>query len=247
MPFTFSHPAAVLPLGFLPRRFISMTGLIAGSMAPDFEYFLRMRSLSFYSHTWLGILWFDLPLTIFLAFIFHQLVRNKLIDNSPLFITRRLVVYKSFDWKKHFMANFLVVIVSIIIGAASHILWDRFTHEGKIFIHVIDQVENDFIIAGYSFSRYRMLQDVSSMIGGLVVVYAVVRLPADKLFTRQNSILSYWRSVLLITVVIVGAWVLFVHRNHFSKNLIIVSISAWLIGLVLTSLMPVKTKIKAQQ
>ena len=57
MPFTFSHPAIILPLKKLPKKYISMTGLIVGSIAPDFEYFLRMKSK--YSHTMSGILWYD--------------------------------------------------------------------------------------------------------------------------------------------------------------------------------------------
>ena len=51
MPFTFSHPAIVLPLKYLPKKWFSFTGLIIGSMTPDFEYFLRMKVKSDYSHT----------------------------------------------------------------------------------------------------------------------------------------------------------------------------------------------------
>ncbi|WP_240482010.1 DUF4184 family protein [Flavobacterium psychrophilum] len=39
MPFTFSHPAIILPLRYLPRQWFSLTGLIIGSLTPDFEYF----------------------------------------------------------------------------------------------------------------------------------------------------------------------------------------------------------------
>ena len=46
MPFTFSHPAAVLPLRLLPRHWFSLTGLVIGSMVPDFEYFLRSMRLT---------------------------------------------------------------------------------------------------------------------------------------------------------------------------------------------------------
>jgi len=44
MPFTFSHPAIVLPLATLRRQWISATGLIIGSITPDFEYFIRMKN-----------------------------------------------------------------------------------------------------------------------------------------------------------------------------------------------------------
>lgn len=85
MPFTFSHPAIVLPLAFLPKKIISITGLIIGSLTPDFEYFIRMKLSSEYSHTISGVFLFDLPLGIILTFLFHGIVRNKLIDNLPRF------------------------------------------------------------------------------------------------------------------------------------------------------------------
>jgi hypothetical protein len=55
MPFTFAHPAVVLPGGYLPKQWLSLTGLVVGSRTPDFEYFFRWRVLSLYSHTLAGI------------------------------------------------------------------------------------------------------------------------------------------------------------------------------------------------
>ncbi len=129
MPFTFSHPAAILPLAYLPKRWISLTGLIIGSMIPDFEYFIRMKPFSQYSHTILGVFWFDLPLAILIAFIFHNLVKNSLFNNSPAFLQVRLADYKNLDWNNYFRKNWLIVIISILIGTFSHLLWDSFTHE----------------------------------------------------------------------------------------------------------------------
>ncbi len=51
MPFTFSHPAIILPLKYLPQNWFSLTGLIIGSLTRDFEYFIRMKVRSNYSHT----------------------------------------------------------------------------------------------------------------------------------------------------------------------------------------------------
>ena len=83
MPFTFSHPAIILPFRYLPVKWFSFTGLVIGSLTPDFEYFIRMKVQSIYSHTLLGIFWFDLPLAILLAFLFHSLVRDTLFFNLP--------------------------------------------------------------------------------------------------------------------------------------------------------------------
>src|ERR1700693_4633907 len=122
MPFTFSHPAIVLPLTLKKIR-LSATGLIIGSMTPDFEYFIRMRNVSKYSHTYAGLFWFDLPLALLLCFIYHTIVRNSLFDNLPIFLKERFIIYKNFQWENYFQKNWKVVCISILIGAASHIVW----------------------------------------------------------------------------------------------------------------------------
>ena len=134
MPFTFSHPAIVLPLAYLPSRWVSLTGLVIESLTPDFEYFLRMKIQSNYSHTLGGLFWFDLPLGILLAFIFHNIVRSPLIDNLPDFLKERFLIFDRFHWNQYFKKNYLVVVISILIGAASHVLWDGFTHHGGYFV-----------------------------------------------------------------------------------------------------------------
>jgi len=105
MPFTFSHPAIVLPLKFLPKRWFSLTALVIGSLTPDFEYFIRMKVQSDFSHTFLGIFWFYLPLGILLAFIFHNTVRNSLFVNIPMSLKSRLNRFNEFNWNRYFMSN----------------------------------------------------------------------------------------------------------------------------------------------
>src|SRR5687768_5125244 len=106
-----------------------MTGLVIGSMAPDFEYFIRMRVKSIYSHSFIGLFWFDLPVTILFAFVFHNVVRNVLTSNLPTFLVSRLTIYNAFDWRAYFKRHYVIVIISALIGSFSHIAWDSFTHE----------------------------------------------------------------------------------------------------------------------
>jgi hypothetical protein len=134
MPFTFSHPALVLPARLLPKWTYSMTGLIVGSITPDFEYFIRMNVISIYSHTLWGLLYFDLPVAIAITFIFHDNVRDNLINNLPKSVQSRFTYLKSFDWNSTFRKTWPIVILSIIIGSASHIFWDDFTHVSGYFV-----------------------------------------------------------------------------------------------------------------
>ena len=147
MPFTLSHPAAILPLTYLPTRWFSLTGLVIGSLTPDFEYFLRMRLKSLYGHTVAGLFWFDLPLGLALAFIFHNQVRNSLFDNLPPFLGSRFQAFRQFDWNGYFIKNIGIVVVSILVGAASHLLWDSFTHDRGYFVRTIQELAGTFVSA----------------------------------------------------------------------------------------------------
>jgi Domain of unknown function (DUF4184) len=53
-----------------------------------------MKMQSDYSHTLGGLFWFDLPLGLLLAFIFHTIVRNMLDDNLPAVLRSLLSNYK---------------------------------------------------------------------------------------------------------------------------------------------------------
>ncbi|SEP14833.1 DUF4184 family protein [Paenibacillus sp. OV219] len=55
MPFTFAHPAYALPLKFINPRYLSATGLVLGSMAPDFEYFLTLEPHQTIGHSFSGL------------------------------------------------------------------------------------------------------------------------------------------------------------------------------------------------
>ncbi len=51
MPFTLAHPAAVLPVKNKWPHLFNGTALILGSMAPDFEYFIRFKAQGTIGHS----------------------------------------------------------------------------------------------------------------------------------------------------------------------------------------------------
>jgi hypothetical protein len=233
MPFTFSHPAIVLPLTFLPRQWVSMTGLVIGSLTPDFEYFLRMRIKSNYSHTIDGLFWFDLPLGLLLAFIFHNLVRDKLFDNLPTFLKSRFLTFKQFDWNRHFKRNWLIVTISILIGAASHIFWDSFTHDHGYFVQTIPALQNSVAFLGGQVPILKILQHTSTLLGGIVISFAIYRLSTNKT-ENENINLKYWTILAGLTLTIIAIRLLSGLELKQYGNVIVTAISAGFISLTLT-------------
>src|SRR5579871_4022702 len=148
MPFTFSHPAAVLPLALIRRKWISLTALAIGSLTPDFEYFFRMRIFSTYSHSWGGVFSFDLPVGLLLSFVFHGVVRDPLMNNLPRFLQRRFQRYRLLNWPQYFISNWIGVVICLVIGAASHILWDGFTHRTGYFVRMMPVLQDNVNFIG---------------------------------------------------------------------------------------------------
>ena len=190
MPFTFSHPAIVLPLNRLSKRWISITALVIGSITPDFEYFIRMKVLSIYSHTLGGLFWFDLPLALILLIIYNRFIKDKLIDHLPGYFNKRLSVYKN-EMPKYFGTNFIVIILCLLIGGASHIFWDSFTHPTGYFVKHSHVLSPKIAIKHLPVPLYSILQQLSSLIGALVIIYAINQMPVVRI-TKAKESTMYW-------------------------------------------------------
>ena len=175
MPFTPAHPAIVLPL--ICSRYFSATGLIIGSLSPDFEYFFKMSVDSIYSHSKVGLFYFDLPVTIVLSILFHQLVKTNFIANLPGFLQKRFHDTLRFNFIQYLKTNWWIFLYSSIIGAASHIFWDSFTHNNRFFSRQFSTIYERMSVPfdGVSYPLFYVLQHISTAVG-LVVVSFISRL-----------------------------------------------------------------------
>ena len=236
MPFTFSHPAIVLPVTYLPKKWYSLSGLIIGSMTPDFEYFIRMKDYSKYSHTWTGLFWFDVPLGLILIFVFHNIVRNILIQYLPFSLNIRFSAFSKFNWNKYFQGHIIVVLISLIAGIASHIFWDSFTHSGGYFFQNIPFLEERINVFNYQVFGSTILQYLSSVFGGLVMLIVIFKLPEGN-NTKQDNILNFWLlvSLVMISVVNVRLYLDTLLNHHKHEDIIVTMISGALIGITTLS------------
>ncbi len=242
MPFTFSHPAIILPLAYLPKRWFSLTGLIIGSLMPDFEYFLRMKIRSDFSHTFEGVFLFDLPLGIVTAFVFHNIVRNNLFDNLPYILKSRVVIFKNFNWNTYFKKNWLVVIFSVIIGTFSHILWDSFTHDTGYFVQKFEVLNQSVELFDKQIPILKILQHLSTFIGAFIIGFSLYKLPTHAADSKSIN-LNYWLTFFGLIVVFAFIFLTVKSAQYAIGNLIVSIISLSMLALILTSLV-IKTKPK---
>jgi len=239
MPFTFSHPAIILPLTYLPKRWISLTGLVIGSLTPDFEYFIRFKIQSNYSHTVSGLLWFDLPLGILLAFLFHNLIRDQLYINLPPFLKSRLMSATSFNWNLYFRKNWIVVIFSTLMGAFSHVLWDSFTHNHGYFVESISLLKSSVELFGIQVPILKILQHTSTILGGIAIAYVLWKLPVENIAPNGKGF-KFWTIASFIVIAIIMIRLLTGLSFLQYGNVITSGISAGIISLIITSVISKK-------
>ena len=234
MPFTFAHPLAVLP--FLKRKYFSATGLLIGSIVPDFESFARMRSFSEHSHTLAGLLYFDLPLGFLLALLFHKMIKNVLLDNSPLFVQQRLVPLRQLDFIEYLKRNFWIFTNSLLVGSATHLLWDSFTHGGAFMSSMIPYLhETALPFQGARYPMWYTLQNISSIIGLLgVILYFLMQKPQACSLSKPS--MTFWSVVVAITAI--AFYMRYQWGPHMNEgNSVVALVAAFLLALVMTAVL----------
>jgi len=124
MPFTVAHAAAVLPL----RRFnLVWSAFIIGSMAPDFPYIVGNVHYRELGHQFPGLVVFTIPASLFALWLFHDVIKRPVIQLMPAAMQERLRDQRG-DFSFLPASRFLAILGSIVLGIASHLIWDSFTH-----------------------------------------------------------------------------------------------------------------------
>ncbi|WP_162428614.1 DUF4184 family protein [Pontibacter pudoricolor] len=193
MPFTAAHPALILPLLRLKSRWFSTTGLIVGSIAPDFAYFLPYRSYGTLSHSLKGLFIFNLPMAIVLAVVFHVLVREQAITNLPEYLRERASAVKPVKIGRYLLRNGHIFAISVLIGSFTHLFWDSFTHSNEYFVRNYSFLLTPVSLGFIELPLSRVIQHTSTFVGLAAIGWYLSTLPTIAV-KRSNwfSWLPYW-------------------------------------------------------
>lgn len=194
MPFTAAHPALILPLQRLHSRWFSSTGLIVGSIAPDFAYFLPpVYDLGKLSHSLKGLLYFDLPMTLVLAILFHGLLREQLLENLPDYFRKRALPVKPVKLSSYLPRNWHIFAVSALIGSFTHLFWDSFTHYNEYFVRNYSFLMQPVSVGALKLPLSRVIQHASTVVGLSVILWHINTLPVAPIAQRSwFTIMPYW-------------------------------------------------------
>ena len=228
MPFTFAHPAAVVPL--LRNRTLVPAGLIIGAMSPDFEYFLRLDTVSTHTHTLPGLVYACVPLGLLGLMLWQGVVRRPFVAALPGFLRDRVGALGSSGVPRTARAWFWAAL-SVFIGAVTHLLWDSFTHPGYLPAQWLG------LSAWSSLPGWRwtsLLQRLSDLAGFAVLGVVIARLPRRPVPGAARPWL-FWLVTALVVVALVGVRTMLEPDWARLSTMVATLIAGGLLGLLLAS------------
>ncbi len=166
-------PLSQASVGRLPA-----SALAIGAMSPDFEYLIFLQTRRTIGHTPLGLVVFCLPVSLLCLLLWHAVVKRPL---GELFPDRWAHLARALDrpfpfrsWRER-----ALVVVAVLLGAASHVAWDAFTHAGSAGVELVPRLRNPVPVLGLP--AYTVLQYAGGGLGmavlGLFVVLWARRQP----------------------------------------------------------------------
>ncbi|ATO17493.1 hypothetical protein CO540_29705 [Micromonospora sp. WMMA2032] len=201
MPLTFpSHLAPVLPLKRWRPHWFDGVALATGAVAPDVAYLFSgtRLDLGLRTHTLGGLLWWCLPVALAYAWIVRRVVAG---------IAAHLPAPRFFGWPQYAALAgvrhpWQVTVCSALIGAFSHVAWDRISHTERL--PRLFGVADFHALTGMYWWQFA---DVFASLGGglLVVVLALHDARRGAIFdgvpppAPPTNRLVFWRVALAVT------------------------------------------------
>ncbi|CUI09194.1 DUF4184 family protein [Massilia antarctica] len=172
MPFTLCHPAIVIPLHRRARGVTSLPALVIGSMMPDFVYFFAFGVSGRFSHSVSGILLYCVPVGALVYLLYYALLRQAFLAWLPQALSARMAWQIRMPLQGARAA--WVALLSLAIGASTHIAWDAFTHPGTWAVNYFGLARALVSIGGHDIPVFKVLQHMSSLIGFLAIASCTV-------------------------------------------------------------------------
>ena len=160
VPITPAHAVVAIPLR---RLGLPVAALAVGSMVPDVAVFLPQVFDYELTHSPLGVVTVDLAVGLLLLLGWWHWFREPTLDLLPQTLRERVAVHSglapSVPW---FWGR---VVGALVLGAATHVLWDSFTHDGAETARWWPALEGDW----GPWPGYQWLQVLSGALGLLLV------------------------------------------------------------------------------
>src|SRR4051794_933107 len=126
MPFTGSHPAAILPL---LGTGLPASALVIGSMAPDLPYFAPVPVSPGLTHSPVGVVGIDVLIGAVFFILWHAVLAAPAVAVAPMGLRARVPASSVGALRRRVSTprRAALVAAALAVGAATHVTWDEFT------------------------------------------------------------------------------------------------------------------------
>jgi hypothetical protein len=225
-----------------------MSALVMGCFVPDFPYLISLSPHMSYGHTFPGMFVLDLPLALLALWLFHAFLKRPMLMFLPAGFQRRLSTsVNSFPfWPPKRLS---LIILSILIGTATHLLWDAFTHPNSWFYENWTLLRRNIELPAIGeMPIYKLLEYVNSVFGLIVVAvwichwYRITNPSAYSVAEAEDATKRRTFVAVLPALAILGGVLRAYHANrihleirplvHFTTDFLISAITFFLLGLL---------------
>lgn len=180
-----------------------MSALVIGTFAPDFEYFIRLGPRGRFGHTIPGALLLTLPVALATLWIFHRYVKTPVVRLLPQGLQSRLAKHLG-EFRFGGLRRFLLIVASTLLGIATHLLWDSFTHMNTWLWRRWEFLrEPTFVPMLGTIPHYKLLQWASTVMGMAVLLLWFVFWYRNAVPAREThaTLLPLLRRIAVISIV----------------------------------------------
>lgn len=165
MPFTPTHVLAILPFASCRRLGLPLSALVIGSMVPDLPLFVPLSPDYGTTHSAAGIFGACLPLGLAGFLGFQGVMKRPLRSLLPPAVQSRCAAVGQGRFPLN-GRSLAAASAAVVIGAATHVFWDSFTHRGRWGTRQLPGLnEVALTIAGHDVPGFKLLQYGSTLVG----------------------------------------------------------------------------------
>lgn len=202
MPYTISHAIIALPVSIISKRKVPVAAVMVGAASPDFPYLIALSPTHAPGHSSLGVFVYCLIPSLIVLFFWYRWLE------LPTLEFWKLPTRKDAD----VMPSLSLIVVGVLIGAYSHMLWDATSHSYGFIAENSDFWQQPY----FSLPLYKWNQYGSG-------VFGLVALSLWYVFTWLNNSKSKYTGNFYLGAVIYGvfisALVLLVYMTRDSSSL----------------------------
>lgn len=151
MPFTLSHAVLAPPIAKLTGNRLPIAALAIGTMTPDL-YRLLVETEILLNHQWQGIIYPDLLVGLLFCFLWYCLYRPMLF--KFLGVSKPLNIHSFSTFCKFLLS----MMIAIIVGTATHIIWDGLTHLDFRTFAFHEFLAQSVLILNHEYPMHKVLQ-----------------------------------------------------------------------------------------